>query len=691
MESNPFLAPSALPYQLPPFDAIEVAHFLPAFEAGMAEQRAEVAAIAADPQPPTLENTLVALERSGRLLARVSAVFFHLTATDATDELQQIEREVTPKLAAHRDAIFQDRRLYARVQALADDPEQSTDPESAWLLQRYHTDFLRAGAALPEPQQMRLRELNQELTRLITEFRRRLLAETNDLAVVVTDRARLAGLSEDAVAAAAQAAAERGHPGAYLLSLILPTDQPALASLRDRELREQIYRASISRGSRGNEYDTTELVRRMAQIRAERARLLGYRDHAAYQIADRTAGSAQAVADLLAELTPAAVANAAAEAEELRKAVAADGESFPLQPWDWSFYAERVRQERFAVDAAALRPYLELERVLRDGVFFAASRLYGLRFAERHDLPVYHPQVRVFEVFDADGSGLGLFLADLYTRDSKRGGAWMSTFVDQSRLLGTRPVVSINLNLNRPPEGEPTLLTVDEVRTLFHEFGHALHGLLSDVRYPRFSGTSVPRDFVEYPSQVNEVWMFWPEVLANYARHHRTGEPLPASMVERLEAAHRFNEGYATTEYLAAALLDLAWHRLDADQAAAVDDVVAFEARALAEAGAAVPEVPPRYRSTYFAHAFGNDDYSAGYYSYIWSEVLDADTVEWFREHGGLRRENGERFRRMVLARGGSVDVMAAYREFRGGEPQIEPLLRRRGLTAAAPAKDDIT
>lgn len=682
MDPNPFLAPSELPYQLPPFDAIQVEHYLPAFEAGMAEQRAEVAAISSDPRPPTFENTLVALERSGRLLSRVSAVFFNVAATDATERIRQIEREVAPRLAAHRDAIFQDRRLYARVQALYETRHQLTDPESAWLLERYHTDFVRAGAALGEPEQRRLRELNQELSGLLTEFRGRLLADTNDLAVVVDDRERLAGLSEDAIAAAAQAAAERGHPGAYLLSLILPTDQPALALLRDRALRERIYRASISRGGRGNAHDTTEVVRRLVRLRAERARLLGYPHHAAYQIADRTAGSAEAVADLLARLAPAAVTNAAAEAAELRKALEADGESLPLQPWDWSFYAERVRQERFAVDTAALRPYLELERVLRDGVFFAASRLYGLRFVERHDLPVYHPQVRVFEVFEDDGSGLGLFLADLYTRDSKRGGAWMSSFVDQSTLLGTRPVVSVNLNLNRPPDGEPTLLTVDEVRTLFHEFGHALHGLLSQVRYPRFSGTSVPRDFVEYPSQVNEMWMFWPEVLANYARHHRTGKPLPASVVEQLEAAHRFNEGFATTEYLAAALLDLAWHRLDVAQAEAVDDVAAFEAAALADAGVAVPEVPPRYRSTYFQHVFGNDDYSAGYYSYIWSEVLDADTVEWFRANGGLRRENGDRFRQMVLSRGGSVDVMAAYRQFRVGEPQIEPLLVRRGLTA---------
>jgi peptidyl-dipeptidase Dcp len=681
-DESPFYAPSELPYQIPPFDRITVDHFLPAFERGMAEQRAEVAAIAADPRPPTFDNTLVALERSGRLLARVSAVFFNLTGADTSPRIQEIEAEVAPRLAAHHDAIYLDRDLFARVRALHEaGPELGLDSESAWLLERTHTDFVRAGAQLSAPDQERLRELNQELSSLSTAFASRLLADTNDLAVVVDDPAQLAGLSPDAVAAAAEVGRSRGRDGAYVLTLVLPSNQPPLASLHDRDLRERLHTASISRGSRGNEHDTTDLVQRMVRLRAERARLLGYATHAEYAIADNTARTVDAVATMLAELAPAAAANAEAEAAELQKSVDDSGQTYALRAWDWAYYSERVRRERYQLDVAELRPYFELERVLVAGVFFAAGRLYGLSFVERHDLPTYHPEVRVFEVFEENGSPLGLFLGDFYTRDSKRGGAWMSSFVKQSALLGTRPVVVNNLNISKPPEGEPTLLTVDEVRTMFHEFGHALHGLFSAVRYPRFAGTSVPRDFVEYPSQVNEVWMLWPEVLTNYARHHRTGQPLSADLVQRLQAATTFNEGFATTEYLAAALLDLAWHRLTVEEVdAAVADVPGFEAAALRRAGVAVPAIPPRYRTTYFAHIFSGEAYSAGYYSYIWSEVLDADTVEWLKERGGLRRENGDTFRREVLSRGGSTDPMAAFRTLRGRDPQIGPLLARRGL-----------
>jgi peptidyl-dipeptidase Dcp len=679
---NPFFAPSDRPYQLPPFDRITDQHYLPGFERGFSEQREEIAAIADDPDPPTFDNTLVALERSGRLLERVRSAFSTIAAADTNPTIQGIEREVAPKLAAQRDAIYLNPRLYQRVRSLYEARESlDLDPESRWLLERYHTEFVRAGARLSAPEQDRLRELNQELSSLITEFQSRLLADTNDLAVEVDDPALLAGLSGDAVAAAAQAGRERGGD-AHVLSLILPTAQPALAWLHDRALRERVHTASSSRGARGNDHDTRELVRTIVGRRAERAALLGYPSHAAYQIEDRTARTVEAVGDMLARLAPAAVTNAEAEAADLRKVILDDGESFELRAWDWAYYAERVRQQRYDIDTAALRPYFELERALRDGVFFAAGQLYGLRFVERPDLPAYHPQARVFEVFEAGDAPLGLFIADFYTRDSKRGGAWQSTLVEQSHLLGTRPVAVVNLNLNRPAAGEPALLTVDEVKTMFHEFGHALHSLFSDVRYPRFAGTSVPRDFVEYPSQVNEMWMLWPEVLANYARHHRTGEPLPAGQVQRLQEARKFNAGSGTTEYLAAALLDLAWHRLPAGAVDRVDDVLRFEADALAAAGVGLPAVPPRYRTTYFAHIFSTDSYSAGYYSYIWSEVLDADTVEWFEENGGLRRENGDRFRRTLLSRGGSVDSMEAFREFRGRDPRIEPLLARRGLMA---------
>ncbi|HEY8474633.1 MAG TPA: M3 family metallopeptidase [Natronosporangium sp.] len=677
---NPFFAPSELPYQLPPFDRIRDEHYLPAFERGMAEQRAEVAAIAADPQPASFENTLVALERSGATLRRVQAAFDLVAAAHTNPAVQQIEQEIAPKLAAHRDAIFLDRKLYERVRSLYEAKERlDLEPEQAWLLERYHTEFIRSGSQLSEPDQDRLRELNQRISSLLAEFRSRLLADTNELAVTVTDPAQLDGLPETAIAAAAEAARDRGVDG-YVLTLILPTQQPALASLRNRELRQRLYEASVSRGSRGNQHDTREVIRRLVKLRAERAALLGYPSHADYQIADRTAGSVAAVAEMLARLSRAGAANAEVEAADLQKSIQDDGESFDLKPWDWAYYAERVRRERYDVDSSELRPYFELERVLRDGVFFAAGELYGIRFTERHDLPGYHPQVRAFDVVDADGSPLGLFLADLFTRDSKRGGAWHTTIVPQSRLLGTRPVSVVNMNVPRPPDGEPVLLTMDEVKTLFHEFGHALHALLSDVTYPRFAGTSVPRDFVEYPSQVNEMWMLWPEVLANYARHYQTGEPLPDEVVERLRQAGRFNAGFEVTEYLAASLVDLAWHRLSPEEAAAVSDVDQFEADALKAAGVALPAVPPRYRSPYFAHVFSTDGYSAGYYSYVWSEVLDADTVEWFKENGGLRRENGDWFRRRLLSRGGSIDSMVAFREFRGRDPEIGPLLERRGL-----------
>jgi peptidyl-dipeptidase Dcp len=681
---NPFAGPSDLPYGLPPFDRIADDHFSVAFEVGLAEHAGEIEEIATNAEPASFDNTIVALERSGQLLRRVSSVFFNLTSSDTNPALQEMQAHIAPKLTAHRDAIHLNPKLYARVRELFQRRESlALDAESAWLLERIHTDFQRAGAGLPEKDQQRLRVLNEELSTLSTRFQENLLADTNDLAVVVDDPAELAGLSADATAAAAEAATARGEQGRYLLTLSLPTPQPVLSSLENRVLRERLFRASVARANRGNEHDNTAVLTRIATLRAERAALLGYPHHAAYVISDETARTSEAALGLLERLAPAAVANAERDAEELQRYLAQDIAGATLEPWDWAFYGERVRKARYDIDEATLRPYFELNRVLHDGVFFAANRLYGLSFTERHDLPKYHPEVRVFEVFDADGAPLGLFLGDYYTRDSKRGGAWMNTFVDQSDLLGERPVVVNNLNITRPPEDEPTLLTFDEVVTAFHEFGHALHALLSAVRYPTFSGTSVARDFVEYPSQVNEMWMLWPEVLANYAKHYQTGEPLPQRLVERLQEAAQYGQGYATTEYLAAALLDQAWHGLaagfDADE---IEDVARFEAAALEKAGVALHGVPPRYRSTYFAHIFSGG-YSAGYYSYIWSEVLDADTVEWFKGNGGLSRANGDHFRRALLSRGGSVDSMVAFRTFRGRDPEITPLLTRRGLTGA--------
>ncbi|EME62708.1 M3 family metallopeptidase [Amycolatopsis decaplanina] len=677
-QDNPFAAPSELPYALPPFDRIADEHFLPAFEAGLAEHAAEIEEIADSAEPPTFENTIVALEKSGRLLSRVSSVFFNLAGSNANEEIQRVQAEMAPRLAAHADAISLNPALFARINSLYERRDElGLDAESLRLLERHHTDVRRAGAGLPEADQKRLRELNEQISTLSTRFQQNLLKDTNELAVVVDDVAELAGLGEDEIATAAETSGEEGK---YVLKLTLPTAQAALASLEDRALRERIFTASVSRGNRGNEFDNNEVVAQLVRLRAERAAVLGFPDHASYVIEDETAKTAQAAVGLLERLAPVAVANAKAEAEELQRYLEADIPGAVLRPWDWAFYAERVRKDRFEVDTAALRPYFELNRVLTDGVFFAASKLYGLSFTEREDLPKYHPEVRIFEVFDADGAELGLFLLDYYARDSKRGGAWMNNFVDQTKLLGTKTVVVNVLNVAKPPSGEPTLLTFDEVVTAFHEFGHALHSLLSDVEYPMFSGTNVPRDFVEYPSQVNEMWMLWPEVLANYAKHHVTGEPLPQEQIDKLLASQQYGEGFSTTEYLAASLLDQAWHALGTEDN--VDDVQRFEAEALTKAGVALEAVPPRYRTTYFAHIFSGG-YSAGYYSYIWSEVLDADTVQWFRENGGLTRENGDHFRRELLGRGGSVDPMAAFRAFRGRDPEIEPLLKRRGLAGA--------
>lgn len=682
--SNPFLAPSALPWGLPDTSRITDEHYLPAFEAGTAEQRAEVAAIVAGEGEPTFDDTIVALERSGATLARVARLFYTRVSADSSPAVREIEAHVAPMLAAHADAIALDPGLFARIDALhSRRHDLGLDAESLRLLERHHRDMVRAGARLGPDEQARLRELNAELSGLTTRFGAALLAGANAAAVHVTDRSRLDGLSEDAIAAAASAAAERGHADGWLITLVLPTAQPALAVLTDRSLREELFRASTTRGQAG-EHDTRAIVLAIVRLRAERAALLGYPDHASYVIDDATAGTAEAAVAMLESLVPAAVANADREAAELAGGVEGD-----LEPWDWAFEAERVRRERYAVDDAALRPYLELDRVLTDGVFRAASELYGISFTERTDLPAYHPDVRWWEVRessaggtngDGDGEPLGLFGADLWARPSKRGGAWMNSLVDQSSLLGTRPVVLNTLNLNKPPAGEPALLTLDEVRTLFHEFGHALHGLFSEVEYPTFSGTSVPRDFVEFPSQVNEMWLEDPQVLTSFARHHVTGEPLPDELLAASQAARGYGEGFATTEYLAASLLDQAWHRLSPAEAAGITDVLAFEQQALEAAGAAHPLVPPRYRSTYFNHVFGGSGYAAAYYSYIWAEVLDADTVAWFGEHGGLRRENGDRSRREVLSRGGAVDAMEAYRSFRGRDPEIAPLLARRGL-----------
>jgi peptidyl-dipeptidase Dcp len=672
--TNPFLAPSTLPYQLPPFADIHDDHYEEAFEAGMAEQLAEIAAITRKRDAPMFHNTFPALERSGQTLARVSRVFFNKSSADSTDFTNELEERLAPKLSAHGDAILLDPFLYARVKAVYENPEEGLTAEDRYLVERWYTEMTLAGAGLDEAQKERLKALNSELATLTTKFEKNLLADTNDLAVHLTDIADLDGLGSGEISAAAEAAAARGLDG-YLVTLVLPTGHPFLASLTNPEVRERIMAASRARGSRGGEYDNRALVLEIVRLRAERAELLGFATHAAAVTKDETAGTPEAVAAMLGKLAPAAARNARTEQADLealagRRVTAAD----------WPYFTEKVRQQKYDVDTAALRPWFEAERVLKLGIFGAANALYGITFTERTDLVAYHPDVRVFEVADDDGSPVGLYLLDLYTRDSKRGGAWMNSLITQNELLEHPSIVVNNLNVPKPAAGEPTLLTFDEVSTFFHEFGHALHGLFARVTYPKLAGTNVFRDFVEFPSQVNEMWMLWPEVLEKYAVHYQTGEPIDAGVVARIRASETFNEGHATSEYLAAALLDQAWHTLTAAEAAAVTDVAAFEAAALAQVGLDNPAVPTRYSSTYFAHTFSGG-YDAGYYSYIWSEVLDADTVEWFTENGGLTRENGDRFRRLLLGVGGSKDPLEAYREFRGRDAVIEPLLARRGLS----------
>jgi peptidyl-dipeptidase Dcp len=676
--SNPFFAPSTLQYQAPRFDQIRDAHYQPALEEGMRQHLAEIETIANNPAPPTFANTIEALERTGLLLNRTAKVFFNLTQSNTNDTLQKVEAEMGPKLAAHSDAITMNPRLFARVKALYD--KRATlglDAEQKQLLERNYRGFVRSGATLNEADQAKLRALNQEESTLTTKFRERVLGDTAASAIVVDTKEELAGLSEGDLAAAADAAKEKGLTGKYVLALQNTTQQPALASLQNRALRERLYKASVNRGRHGGENDTTDLIKRLAQLRAERAKLLGYPTYAAYSLDDQGAKTPERALKLMTDLAPGATAKAAREVAKMQAIIDQQHGGFQLQPWDWDFYAEQVRKAEYDLDEAAVRPYFELNRVLVDGVFYAANQLYGLTFKERKDLPVYHPDVRVWEVFDADGKSLALYYGDYYARANKGGGAWMDSFVDQAGLLGTHPVVVNVLNVTKPAPGQPALLSFDNVTTIFHEFGHVLHGMLSNVKYPTLSGTNVPRDFVEFPSQINEHWALEPRVLAHYAKHYETGQPMPQSLVDKLHKSSTFNQGYATTEYLAAALLDMAWHTLPAD--APQQDVAAFQAAALKKYGVDVAQVPPRYNTNYFSHIWGGG-YSAGYYAYLWSEVLDHDAYYWFVENGGMTRANGQKFRDMILSRGGSMDNTEMYRAFRGRDPKVEFLLKERGL-----------
>ena len=680
MTENPFFEPSSLPFEAPDFDQISEEHFRPAFETGMETELEEIDRITGNPEEPTFENTIVELEKTGEILRRTRLVFSNLTSSHTNDKLQEIQSEMAPKFAAHSDNILLNGDLFARVETLYNDRENlGLDEASMKLLEDTYRNFVRAGAQLSDEEQARMREINERTSSLSTEFQDKLLEMTRERAVIVEDADLLDGLSSDRIAAAAEAAADRGHDNSYLLSITNTTRVPILTSLNNREMRQRVWEASAYRGiGEDGGIDTRPIALELAELRAERAELLGYPNFATFAIEPQTAQTPQAVLDMLTGLIPAVITNTEQEAELITEMMRADGIEDELQPWDWEYYAEKVRQDSYEIDEDEIRPYFELNRVLEDGVFYTMNRLYGISFEERFDLPVYHPSVRVFDVYDEDGSQLGLFYADYFTRDSKRGGAWMSSFIVQSHLLDQKPVITNNLNISRPAEGEPALISFDNVTTMFHEMGHAVHGMFSDVEFPSQAGTSVPRDFVEFPSTFEEDWAIHPEVLRNYARHYETGEQIPQELLDRVIAAREFNQGFDTYEYLGATMIDLEWHLLGSDEIP--DNVEAFENAALEKYNMDWHVVPPRYKSPYFSHIFSGG-YSANYYAYIWSEILAADAFAFMREQGGLTRENGDRYREYILSRGGSLDAMELYQNYRGGDPDVSHLLRRRGIS----------
>ncbi|MDZ7692139.1 MAG: M3 family metallopeptidase [Balneolaceae bacterium] len=651
MSENPLFYPSGLPFDAPDFDAITTDHFRPAFEAGMERELEEINEIATNPEPATFENTIVAMEKSGQLLSRTSSVFYNLTSAHTNDEIQAIQKEMAPKLAAHSDDILLNAELYDRVKTLYDQREElDLNEAQIKLLEDTHREFVRAGAQLTEDQQQRMREINERTSTLTTQFQENLLDITRERSVLVDDVEQLDGLSDDRIAAAKEAATERGHEGQYLLTITNTTRVPILKELTNRDLRERVWKASAYRGiGQDGGIDNRPLVLELARLRAEQSELLGYENHAAYKLDPQTAKTPENALDMLEDLIPPVIENSKREMADIREMMEEDGIEGEVQPWDWNFYAEKVRQARYNIDQSEVRPYFELNRVLKDGVFYTMNNLFGISFEERDDLPVYHPDVRVFDVYDEDGSQIGLFYADYFERDSKRGGAWMNSFVSQSHLLDKKPVIVNVMNIPKPAEGEPALISFDNVTTMFHEMGHAVHGLFSDVEYPSQAGTSVPRDFVEFPSTFEEDWAIQPEILENYAIHHETGEQIPQDLLDKVIEASNFNQGFDTQEYLAATMLDLEWHLLGTDEIP--EDVQAFEQQALAKYNLDMEAVPPRYKSPYFAHIFSGG-YAANYYAYIWSEVLAADAFAYMQQNGGLQRENGDRFREYILFAG---------------------------------------
>jgi peptidyl-dipeptidase Dcp len=676
---NPFYAPSTLPFQAPPFDRIQDSDYQPAIEAGMAQQLAEVRAIADSPDTPTFENTVVAMEKGGRLLDRVMSVFDAVTSANTDPVLQAVQAAEAPKLAAHNDAIYLDSRLYRRVEAVYQQRNTlKLDAESLRLVEYYHREFVHAGANLSDPDKAELKQMNEEISTLENDFKTKLLAATREAAYATTDAHNLAGLSEAQLAAAAQAAKLRKQEG-WVLTLQNTTQQPYLAKLNDRATREELFEDSWNRAERGGPDDTRATITRLALLRAEKAKLLGYPNFAAWKLEDQMAKTPEAAKRFMDDLVPPATANAAAEAGEIRRLMEAQNGGDELQPWDWDYYSQQVRKAKYDIDEAQVRPYFELNNVLENGVFYAANQLYGLTFTERKDIPVYHPDVRVFEVMDADGKPLALFYCDYFKRDNKNGGAWMSNLVGQSKLLGTLPVVYNVGNFAKPAEGQPALISFSDATTMFHEFGHALHGMFADSQYPSLSGTSVARDFVEFPSQFNEHWATYPAVFNHYAKHYETGAPMPPELAAKLVKAKTFNQGYALTEVLAAAELDMQWHTLGAGSP--IESTDAFEKEALTRTNLSVSYLPPRYRSTYFSHIWSTG-YAASYYAYLWSEMLDDDAYQWFLDHGGLTRANGDRLRRIILSRGNTEDLAAMYKAWLGSDPSIKPMLQERGLSS---------
>jgi peptidyl-dipeptidase Dcp len=680
--SNPFYASSSLPFHAPPFDKIKDEDYQPAIEAGMAEELSEMQSIAENPAAPTFENTLVAMEKAGRLLQRAMAAFRGVTGANTNPLLQKVRSEEAPKLAAHQDAIYLNAKLFARISAIYKQRETlKLDPESQRLLEVTYENFVRAGANLSDSDKTELKKLNEEMSTLSNAFTTKLLAATKDGAYATTDKGALAGLNDAQIAAAAQAAESRKLQG-YVLPLQNTTQQPDLASLSVRTTRQALFEKSWNRAEHSDANDTRDGIARLAQLRARRAQLLGFPNHAAWKLGDQMAKRPEAALKFMDALVPGATAKAATEGKEIQELIDSQKGGFSLQPWDWDFYAEQVRKAKYNLSEEEVKPYFELNNVLENGVFYAAHQLYGISFKERKDIPVYHPDVRVFEVSDADGKPLALFYCDYFKRDNKNGGAWMSTFVDQSKLLGTLPVVYNVANLPKPAAGEPALISFTDVTTMFHEFGHALNGMFANTEYPSLSGTATARDFVEFPSQFNEHWALYPAVFANYAKHYQTGAPMPADLAAKIKRAEKFNQGYKLTELVAAAELDMQWHTLPASAPLQQPDV--FEIQALEKTHVLLGAVPPRYRSSYFSHIWGSG-YSAGYYAYLWSEMLDDDAFQWFEEHGGLTRANGDRFRQMVLSRGNTEDLAKMYAAWRGKEPSVEPMMKYRGLTESAP------